>query len=79
MALDPNAVMVAPTPMTWDPIPPHAIVPVPRPMVVIWPITDGDVDPQRFRALRQHGPRKGERSEQNSYFVFHNSYSLNRF
>jgi hypothetical protein len=48
-------------------------------MVVIRPVTDGDVDPQRFRALRQHRSQKGERRQQNSYFVFHNSYSLNRF
>jgi hypothetical protein len=45
-------------------------------MVVIRPVTNGDVDPQRFRALRQYRSRAGKRRQQNSYFVFHNSYSL---
>ena len=79
MALDPDAVMVSPTPMAWDPIPSHAIIPIPGTVNVIWPVTDGDIDPQRFRALRQHRSRKGERRQQNSYFVFHKSYSFNRF
>jgi hypothetical protein len=48
-------------------------------MVVIRPVANGDVDPQRFRALRQYRSRAGKRRQQNSYFIFHNSYSLNRF
>ena len=79
VALDPNVVMVAPTPMAGDPIPARAVVPVPLSMSVVRSIVNVDVDPQRFGALRQYRSRAGKRGQQNSYFVFHKSYSLNRF
>jgi hypothetical protein len=43
MAMDPDLVMVTPTPMPWNPNPVSATDVIARPMEIIRPVTDLDV------------------------------------
>ena len=43
MAVDPDLVMVTPTPMPWNPNPVSATDVIARPVAVIRPVTDHDV------------------------------------
>lgn len=63
VTVNPEAMMVAPTPVAGDPIPAHAVIIIPRPMMVIRPIADRDRDTGSIRSHRCHGARAKQRGQ----------------
>ncbi len=74
ITVNPDAVVMTPGPMARPPIRAHAVIPVPRPVVVIPAIAEFDINPDRSRSGRNHCPRAKERGQQNSKFIFHSGF-----
>ena len=75
---NPDLMMVTPSPMAGDPIPARAVIPIPRPVPVIWAIADFDIEADRLCRHRSKRSRAKERGQETAslYFivVFLSSY-----
>ena len=76
MSVDPELMMVMPSPMAGVPTPARAVIIVPPSMVVISAIADIDINSDRLRSHRSEGSRAKERGQQNSKFVFHSVFLI---
>ena len=74
VTVNPVAMMVAPRPVTLDPIPARAVVIVPRPMSVIPAIANLDRESNRLCRRRSKSSRAKERAQKDSKFVFHSGF-----
>jgi hypothetical protein len=72
VTVHPDSMMVTPDPMARDPIPAHAIIPIPRAAVVISAIANFDRDAHRLCRHRNERPRAKERGQEK--FVFHSRF-----
>src|SRR5258708_23851634 len=72
MAVDPDSVMVTPTPMPWNPHPVNAADVIARPIGVIRPVTKLDVHNNRI----YHGCHCCEHCQKYPNFPFHTCNSI---
>ena len=71
VTVNPEAMAVTPSPMARNPKPAHAVIIVPRTVVVISVIADLDIDSDGLGSHRSESARAEKRGQQHSKFVFH--------
>jgi hypothetical protein len=78
MTVDPEAIMVTPTPMSWYPAPMNASRPIPRSMAVIRLVANLNNQTSSVCNLRRERAREKQNAQQNGEFSFHHDFLLIR-